>query len=1640
MKHFYTFLVFLFISSLGFGQTTIYSQSFETNLNGYSHTPSQTPSSDSGDQYFHRAEPSDSDIYESGGPYTNVTGSWLFVGSNPNTFNGGSPGILEFGLIDVTGFSDLELLIDFGGVPNDWDASDELRVEYSWDNTTWNLMYSFSSPVTNDPLELENNISGGSNTANGATLTYALQTIFSDNFTGTGNNLYLRIVCDSNANYEAFGMDNLILRGIGSASGPDNPTAFTASTISTSQIDLAYEDNTDADNIVIVFNQDNNFDTPTGTPTVGNDFGDDEILFVGNGSGIFNHTGLTVSTTYFYRAYSYDGTEYSNGISADATTNSPDANANIVEASFDEPDNIDYLLYNVTSGLDENNAVKIAEFRIQDAGNAPSDSDNLTTTLQSLTFNVIGVDNIAALAILDDSEPIVVNLGEVNGIDVATSTTFNGLNIEALDDLTRTFSIYATFNSTVTDNEQVRLIITEAIADATGSTFAATNAGGALTSIDDDDNRIEVTATDLIFDTNTSNVIINEIMAPAPTVLAIDGNVNTDLDYTETMTLTPSTSGIYSISASFVVSAINGEATFDNLLFDTVGTGYTLTADSGALTTDTSSVFDVTSIIPLSGASDLFFSEYIEGSGNNKCLEIYNGTGADVDLSLYTIQIYINGNATPSSSSDIILSGTLIDGEVYVICDDNADSAFLTQADLTPTSNFFNGNDAVSLNKSGSIVDLIGNIGCDPASGQWFEAGSGNGTQNQTLVRNNNVCGGVTMDPTTCNGSFPTLGTEWTNFPEDTSSNLGTHMANCTTVVGCNTFGGNGKTGFGGPIGNSSLEVCAISGTTIDFTLTKGTGFLNDTMVLYIDSESGGIADTGSLTDSGDPGRQAVSGFSGSARSTVTFPPGFRPEYALVVNAAGSSLFGIVENGSHTFIQGGNLSPINNNNAASYTFNINFANINTTPNSESFNVLATYLDPSSAFRSNESIGRNTAVNNPGVNPIELTTYYQVNSGKQGGIARSDDDGLWSEDGSWTNGNAPLKNDEVLINNVITVDTDFEANSINISSGNILTVNAGQTLAIYDNNLDSNDGIFGSGALNVNGKLLISEGGFSNVVPTYTSGSTLEYRNIDASYDRFNEWTNGATLGAGVPDNVIIENASLNLTNASQLSFEDFVVASDVTLLTNGNLTVDANESLTIGGNLINTEGSLDLNSISTDYSSLLINGSSIGDVIYRRHVNRFNTVANSTTGENDLISPPVTKAGQTFSEFRNNLENTDIPSGLIGGVPSFLFGPFDNNANEYVNYTSANDDDVLIAGVGYRTASNTPNGSTFTFKGDVETADISVGISIGTNSEWNLIGNPYPTYINSANFLTANAASLDENAIGIYGYDGSAQNGWNVINFNNMNEATNMAPGQGFLVAAEGPTVIEFTTGMRRLGGGDDFIVGRMDNNEFLSLQIESESNKYNTDFYFNDNSTLGLDPGYDAGLFNSYLPDFYIYSHLVENNSGRAMAIQSLGSTDLSDVSIPLGVNANQGEQITFSIVESTLPQTVDVYLDDTVANTSTLLNNTNYVFTPNVNLSGTGRFFLRYTEDALSTNEQTLNNVEIFTTQTPKTLFVNGQLSKDAKINLYDIQGRVIFSSEMNHTQTSNQFNVSNLASGIYVVELKSNNAIITQKVIIK
>ena len=171
-------------------------------------------------------------------------------------------------------------------------------------------------------------------------------------------------------------------------------------------------------------------------------------------------------------------------------------------------------------------------------------------------------------------------------------------------------------------------------------------------------------------------------------------------------------------------------------------------------------------------ADDLFISEYIEGSSNNKAIEIYNGTGAPVDLAAggYTISMYFNG--ATSAGTNIALTGTIADGDVFVLAHSSANATILAQADQTSGSSFYNGDDAIVLSKTGGNVDVIGQVGFDPGS-EW---GTGNiSTQNNTIRRQSPFCVGDTDETDAYDPA-----TEWDGFAQDTVDGLGSHTADCS--------------------------------------------------------------------------------------------------------------------------------------------------------------------------------------------------------------------------------------------------------------------------------------------------------------------------------------------------------------------------------------------------------------------------------------------------------------------------------------------------------------------------------------------------------------------------------------------------------------------------------------------------------------------------------------------------------------------------------------------------------------------------------------------------------------------------------------------------------------------------------------------
>ncbi len=173
-------------------------------------------------------------------------------------------------------------------------------------------------------------------------------------------------------------------------------------------------------------------------------------------------------------------------------------------------------------------------------------------------------------------------------------------------------------------------------------------------------------------------------------------------------------------------------------------------------------------------AAPVFISEYVEpSSGNTKVLEIYNGSGAAIDMADYRIGKASNGAPTPTFFT---LNGSVAAGDVFVACHSSSVAEVLALADFTNGSLDWNGDDFVGLYQmiSGSpvLIDAIGILDEDPGTA-WAVAGDASGTANHTLARKPSILQGNTN--WTVSAGTNVSDSEWVVLPAQTFSGIGSH-------------------------------------------------------------------------------------------------------------------------------------------------------------------------------------------------------------------------------------------------------------------------------------------------------------------------------------------------------------------------------------------------------------------------------------------------------------------------------------------------------------------------------------------------------------------------------------------------------------------------------------------------------------------------------------------------------------------------------------------------------------------------------------------------------------------------------------------------------------------------------------------------
>ena len=246
--------------------------------------------------------------------------------------------------------------------------------------------------------------------------------------------------------------------------------------------------------------------------------------------------------------------------------------------------------------------------------------------------------------------------------------------------------------------------------------------------------------------------------------------------------------------------------------------------------------------------TNLIISEYAEGAGGSKkYIEIYNGTGVDVDLSNYELWKATNGGGF---STFIPLTGTLVDGTTIVIANNATD---VPGADVYNTSISHNGDDAYALSWNGGSgtvfnpIDIFGDPNLDPGTG-WPVAGVANGSVDKVLVRKPSVCSPNT-DWAQIQGTDATS-SEYIIFVDPynrvgQNPDMGMHTASCVTTTNPTinatpTLVGGFVQFVGSPSSEMMFDVSAIN-LTADLVLTVSTGS-------YEISTTSGTGFTNSLT------------------------------------------------------------------------------------------------------------------------------------------------------------------------------------------------------------------------------------------------------------------------------------------------------------------------------------------------------------------------------------------------------------------------------------------------------------------------------------------------------------------------------------------------------------------------------------------------------------------------------------------------------------------------------------------------------------------------------------------------------------------------------------------------------------------------
>ena len=595
---------------------------------------------------------------------------------------------------------------------------------------------------------------------------------------------------------------------------------------------------------------------------------------------------------------------------------------------------------------------------------------------------------------------------------------------------------------------------------------------------------------------------------------------------------------------------------------------------------------------------------------------------------------------------------------------------------------------------------------------------------------------------------------------------------------------------------------------------------------------------------------------------------------------------------------------------------------------------------------------------------------------------------------------------------ITVTVSFWAKTDDVAPGS--EVGTGDMRVIVKDTGSSNIG-------NKVNRVLLTTGAWDYITKTFTFAAAADYSlSLNLEFGKLDgvtqidgittSVTGGATLASGITWNGSTDNDWNTATNWTP---ERVPNGADAYTIIPAGLT---NYPTISSGEI--TVAAIDIKS----GAAFVANGTATvtGAATYSRNLTH---TAGNTNGWYLVASPLV---GATFDDTWVNANYLATGSGTNRGLATYT-----ESANTW-DYFLTGESGTFTPGTGYSVKRSATGDVSFT--GTINTADTDVTL-VRTDNGFNLVANPYTSYINSETLLDNNTVVSNNKNIYVW------NNGTTSYDTKISTAAFQVAPGQAFFVRSnEGGGTLTFAESNQSDNSGTDTFQRTAATIPEIELSVADESTHRYIKLYFNDAATKGFDNGYDGDLFGGVANSFEIYSHLLEDNQGEKYQIQSLPNSDLASMVIPVGLKAASGKELAFSVKKLNLPTDIKVYLEDRVTNTFTLLDETNSVY--NITLSsaidGIGRFYLHTSNSVLSTSDVNLNSVSIFKINNSN-LRVAGLSQGKASISLYNILGKQMMMTTFDAIN-SNDISLPKLAAGVYIVQLTTEAGKLNKKIILK